>query len=90
MNEQELAQAIRDYIKTIYNAEYIGLLSVEKFNPGYKMTIGIPSYMIPTSIACDYDNDDDFLNYIYLELKTRNYIRQDVYKVIRTSQSKEE
>jgi len=83
MTELELAQAILDYIKTTYNAIYIGYLKVEKLNPGYKMSIGLPSYMYPTTIACDLGTDEQFLNFIFEELRTRNYIRQDYYKVVR-------
>lgn len=83
MNEQELAQEIRDYIKSLYNADYIGYLEVEKLNPGYKMSIGIPSYMFPTVLAGDFETDEEFLDYIFEDLRTRNYLRQDYYKVIR-------
>jgi len=89
MDEVELRQVILDYIKNCYKAEYIGLLQVKKLNPGYVFIIGIPSYMFPTTITCDYDNDESFLNFIYAEIRTRNYMRADMYKVIRTNDSKE-
>ena len=90
MQEQELAQKIRDYIKTLYNAEFTGLLLVEKLNPGFKCILGIPSYMIQTSFASDSDSEEEFLEYVYSELRTRNYIRQEFYKVTRNFNSKEE
>ena len=90
MEEVELEQMIRDYIKTWYNAEYIGLIRVEKLNPGYKCILGIPSYMVQTSFAIDCETDEEFLNYVYTELRVRNYIRQDVYKVLRNSETREE
>lgn len=90
MEEQELEQKIRDYIMRCYNAEYVGYLKVEKLNPGYKCILGIPSYMLPTSIAIDCETDDEFLKYIYSELRSRNYVRQDVYKVVRNSETREE
>lgn len=90
MQEQELEQLIHDYIKSWYKAEYKGLLQVEKLNPGYKFTIGIPSYMSPTSLAIDCETDEEFLEYIFSELRKRNYIRKDVYKVNRTFKSREE
>lgn len=83
MEELELEQKILDYIKTIYNAEYIGLLKVKKLNPGYQLTIGLPSYMFPTTISSDHTTDEDFLNYIYEEVRVRNYLRVEFYKVIR-------
>jgi hypothetical protein len=90
MQEQELIQTIREYIKTWYKADYIGLLTVEKLNPGYKFSIGIPSYMTPTTLNIDCETDEEFLDFIYAELRSRNYMRLDIYKVIRTNDSKEE
>lgn len=90
MTETELAQAILDYIRSWYNAEYNGLLLVEKLNPGYKFILGVPHYMFPTTICCDYETDEEFLNFIYLELRTRNYMREDRYKVVRLSETREE
>ncbi|MGV8961806.1 MAG: hypothetical protein ACOH2V_00225 [Candidatus Saccharimonadaceae bacterium] len=90
MTEQELEQKIRDYIVTLYKAHYIGYLKVEKFNPGYKMSIGIPHYMYPTTVACDFSTDDEFLSYIYEDFRIRNYMRVYFYKVVRTEGSREE
>lgn len=90
MDELELAQAIRDYIRSLYNADYVGYLVVDKLNPGYKVTIGIPSYMHPTSIAGDFETDEAFLDYVFEDLRQRNYMRIDFYKVVRTPSSREE
>lgn len=86
----ELEETIKGYIKELYKAEYKGYLKVELLNPGYKLKLGIPSYMIQTSIACNYETDAEFLAYIKQELASRNYIRQDVYKTVRTSDTREE
>jgi len=90
MDELELAQAIRDYIKSWYKADYTGLIRVDKLNPGYKCVLGIPSYMVQTSFAIDCETDEEFLNYVYTELRVRNYVRQEVYKVYRNSETREE
>ncbi len=132
INDPILAEKIRDYIKCWYNAEYKGLLKVEKWIDDnydetnriwltgslnnnyflqdliiledgtpllhtpeniattYKFTIGIPSYMVPTTIVIQCYSDNEFLNYIYSELRTRNYIRLDIYKVTRNSDTREE
>jgi len=90
MTETELEQAIRDYIMSLYKACYNGWLQVEKLNPGYKLTIGIPSYMFPTTTAGDWETDDEFLNYIYEDLRIRNYMRVYFYKVVRTPSVNEE
>lgn len=90
MSEQELTKAILDFIKETYKAEYIGLLEVKKLNPGFTFTIGLPSYMSPTTMNIDTESDQEFLDYIYSELKSRNYMRLDIYKVNRTKSSREE
>lgn len=81
MQEKELAKKILDYIRSWYNAEYVGLLEVRKLHPGYTCVLGIPSYMSPTYLSIDTDNEEEFLEYIYLELRKRNYVRRDVYTV---------
>ena len=73
-----------------YQAKYTGYIKVEHLNPGYKLSLGIPSYMTQTSIATDIDDETEFLNFIEKELKSRNYLRQDYYKVTRTFNTREE
>jgi 3-hydroxyacyl-CoA dehydrogenase len=89
MRRIELEQKILDYIKTTYNAEYKGFLEVNQIDDMYNLALGIPSYMAKTYIGIAADNDISFLSYIYEELRKRNYIRQDVYKVIRTNEETE-
>lgn len=90
MGEQELANKILDYIKTTYNAIYEGLLIVTKSNEVYTMKIGLPSYMMPTTLTLSTNSDDEFLEFIYEELRTRNYMRLEIYKVYRENDSREE
>lgn len=90
MTTTELENSIRDYIKYLYEAEFTGFLEVEKLNPGYKMSIGIPHYMFPTTIACDCETDEEFLNYVYADFEIRNYMRVYFYKVVRTPYSREQ
>ena len=66
------------------------MIRVEKLNPGYKCILGIPTYMVQTSFAIDCETDQEFLDYVYEELRARNYIRQEVYKVLRNSETREE
>jgi hypothetical protein len=97
---EELENEIRRYIKFWYEAEYIGLLTVDriltedleanKLNTYYKLTIGLPSYMAPTTMAIDCESDEEFLDYVFSELRSRNYMRLDIYKVTRTNDSREE
>ena len=90
MQETELEQKILDYIKTLYKAEYVGYLKVELLTCGYSLALGIPSYMCKTTIASDITDPEQFLNYIYEELRVRNYMKLDIYKVYRYSDKREE
>jgi len=86
MSEIELVNNILACIKFLYKADYIGCISVEKLNPGYKFKIGIPSYMMPTTLVTDIDDENVFLNLVYTELKTKNYIRNFYYKINRANE----
>jgi hypothetical protein len=91
MNEiyrKDLENRIRDFIKTQYGAIFNGLLEVIKEDSIYTLKLGIPSYMYPTVLICEASNDEDFLKYIYNELATRNYIRFEYYRTIRTPNKK--
>lgn len=90
MRRPELEQKISDYIVTTYKATFTGLLEVHQYDTIYKFVLGVPSYMVPTQIVCDLGNDESFLDYIYEELRTRNYMRLEIYKVVRTNESREE
>lgn len=81
MHRPDLVKKILDYIRTTYNAEYVGRLEVIQTDTTYVFIIGLPSYMIPTSITYQTEDENDFLNYIYEELRTRNYMRLIIYKV---------
>lgn len=83
MTELELQTKILDFFKTHYNACYIGYLEVIRNDTFYTFKIGIPSYMYPTVIQGDFNNDDDFLEFIYDEMKIRNYMRIYFYKTQR-------
>lgn len=90
MRRIELEKKILDYIKILYNAEYVGYLRVDQDEDSYTLQIGLPSYMTLTSISRDAGSDTEFLEFIEEELRTRNYMRQDIYKVIRTNEDRKE
>lgn len=90
MQRLDLAEMILDYIKQLYKAEYVGLLEVHQDNDMYTLHIGMPSYMMQTTISYQTDSDSKFLNFVKEELRTRNYMRLDIYKVNRKNDSKEE
>lgn len=100
MQRPDLVQQILDYIETLYKAKYVGLIEVEQLNDidpvtqetqvSYKFKLGVPAYMIPTVTIINVDNDDAFLDFIYEDLRVRNYMKIDKYKVIRTENIREE
>lgn len=90
MTEAELTLAIHDYIRSWYKATFVGLLEVHKTDTNYIFILGVPHYMFPTTIISSHDTDQEFLDFIYSELRTRNYMRQFYYKVIRTPEIREE
>ncbi len=89
MERPELVQMILDYIKTLYKSEYEGSINVTQNDNIYRLNLGLPSYMNPTSIACDADSDEEFLEYIKEELRTRNYMRVYFYRVNRLIEERE-
>jgi hypothetical protein len=90
MRKPELEKKIHDYILTKYKAEYTGLLEVIENTNEFVLTMGIPSYMCPTTISMETNDEELFLAYVYEELRTRNYMRVEFYKTERTNGSKEE
>ena len=79
----ELKEAILAYMKEWYKAEYIGYSEVIKDGTIYSFILGIPNYYSATIISGDFNTDEEFLEYIFKELRERNFMRQDYYKVLR-------
>ena len=86
MRRQDLEQKIHEWMLNCYQATYTGTMEVNNNDGIYIFLIGIPSYMSPTTIAISCDNDNAFLEYIYEELRVKNYMREYRYKVNRTPQ----
>lgn len=90
MEEAELEQVISDYLTTLYNCTYNGLLEVTKqsLDEGwlYTLSLGIPSYMCKTTISGEFQSDIEFIDYIKEEIRTRNYVKVYFYKVNRTEE----
>lgn len=89
MERPELVQMILDYIKNLYKAEYEGSINVTQIGTTYRLNIGLPSYMNPSSIACDANSDEEFLDFIKEELRVRNYMRVYFYRVNRLKEERE-
>ncbi len=80
---KELEDKIHDYIKNLYKRKFVGSLKVKKENGIYELIIGIPVEDIPTTISLQTDSDDEFLEYVCNELKSRNYIRTQYFTIKR-------
>lgn len=89
MERTELVQMILDYIKSLYKAEYKGSINVTQNGTTYRLNIGLPSYMNPTSVAYDANSDEEFMDFIKEELRTRNYMRVYFYQVNRLKEERE-
>lgn len=70
MTTQDIEQAIRDIIKDIYCAEYIGRLEVRQWALGYTLTIGLNNPERPIYIMGE-GNSEDFLKLIKNELRSK-------------------
>lgn len=89
MERPELVQTILDYIKNLYKAEYKGSINVTQDGTTYRLNIGLPSYMNPSSIVYDANSDEEFLDFIKEELRVRNYMRVYFYQVNRLKEERE-
>lgn len=80
---EELIHKIRDYIRNKYKAEYKNRLEVKFENGIYTLLLGVPNDLIPTTISLQTNDPQEFLDFIYEELRTRNYMRTYFYQVRR-------
>lgn len=83
MDEATLTQKIIEYMTNLYNAEFVGKIKVEKNDLDYTLTLGIPTGEFETTMSISTDSDEDFLNFAYEELRKRNYVRTDYYRIVR-------
>lgn len=73
MTEQELEQVIREYFRTIYNAEYTGKIKVKKLFPyGYEIQLGMNTPECPDTIYAELE-DNKFLEFLKEELRHRRF-----------------
>lgn len=85
MTLQELEQAIRDMLLSIYKKLYTGRLSVKETfytfpgsdpeHIGYVLKLGLNKDEKPLAIAYECDTPEEFLKYIEKELKERSLTR---------------
>lgn len=73
MTELELEQVIREYLRNIYNSEYIGNIKIQKLNPfGYQISLGMNTPECPDIIYAELE-DSQFLKFLKEELKHRRF-----------------
>lgn len=75
MTHTDLKQAIRDFCKCLYKAEFIGRIDVIDLDPtGYRVDIYVNRSECPISIISDLQ-DNEFLEYLKNELRVRNLVK---------------
>lgn len=83
MTHIELKQAIRDFCKCFYKAEFIGKIDITDLDPtGYKVDIYVNRSECPISIISDLE-DDKFLEFLKNELRVRNLVKFDHTNVLK-------
>lgn len=71
MTLTELKQVILDYIRELYEREYVGGLDIEYLDPtGYKVSFYLNRGEYPLSIITDL-SEEEFLPFIKEELRSR-------------------
>lgn len=83
MQTQEIEQVIRDYFEQIYKAKYVSRLSVKEIKDrdeviGYTLTLDMNNRDKPITMSSD-GTPEQFLAYIYEEIRSRQLIRVDYY-----------
>ena len=70
----EFENKVLDIISKLYEREYIGKLHISRIKPfGFKLTLGMNNVDKPIVIAAQL-NEEDFLKYVYNELRERNFV----------------
>lgn len=83
MTHTELNQVIRDYMKFIYKADFIGKIDIEDLEPvGYKVSFYLDNPEYPLVIIADLP-DEEFISFIKKELRIRKLIDTKYYKTIK-------
>lgn len=87
MTHQDLKQVILDYFRTTYEAEFIGKLEIENLDPvGYKIKLYLDNDYYPLVIIADLP-DEEFIEYIKEELRSRKLHKTKFYKAIKLQKS---
>ena len=83
MTHTELNQVIREYMRDIYKAEFIGKLKIEDIEPiGYKVSFYLDNPEYPLVIIGDMP-DEEFIPYIKEELRSRKLIKTKYFRTIK-------
>jgi len=87
MTTRELETIIKEYIELNYQAKYIAKLKVVKLNPGYELRLDLFNWMVPMTLQCDFEKDTDFLDYVFKEIKSSNFMRVEYSRLNLTKNS---
>lgn len=70
MTTQDLEQVIRDCLKTIYKADYIGKLEVKKMLNGYLINLGLGTPDAPISLYIELEGKE-LIKFLMKEFRDR-------------------
>lgn len=77
---------IFNFIETQYKAEFLGKVEIEILGEEYCLKLTLNNSMIPLTICAQALNDDQFYNFITKELTTRDLVRVDYLKLVKTNE----
>lgn len=72
MTTQELEVVIRESLKDIYKADYIGKLEITKDSYGYLIKLGVQTPEAPISLYIETNDDKKLISFIKKDLRDRN------------------
>ena len=79
MTHTELNQVIREYMRELYEMEFIGDIKIEDLDPvGYKIALNFNHSENPVVIIADLP-DEEFLPFIKEEIRSRKFQKVKYY-----------
>lgn len=81
MTSQELEVAIRECIRDIFKADYVGKLKATEFEQGWLITFGMITPEAPITLSIPFKDMDKILKFIKKDFQDRN-IRADDFGYI--------
>lgn len=83
-----LETRIFQFIEENYEVTFLGKVVVEIDAAGYCLNLTLNNAMIPTIICSQSINDEEFYKFITKELASRNLVRVDYLKLVKTNEER--